>query len=109
MIAENGARSISTFRAMPWYVIHWRARTPIAATLRPPTQTPVSPSMRFPCRPDTVCRALQRASDVTKQLSSRRQLLKVPAVDMMHMHSCKVQQHRVQHNGTRNLHEGGLA
>ena len=58
-MAEYGARSMATLRAMPWYVIHCLARTPMAASLRPPTQTPVKPSVRSPRRPDTLSRTLQ--------------------------------------------------
>ncbi len=58
-MAEYGVRSMATLRAMPWYVIHCRARTPMAASLRPPTQTPVKPSTRSPRKPDTLSRTLR--------------------------------------------------
>jgi hypothetical protein len=58
VMSEKGAKSGHTLSARPWYVTQRVARTPMAATLAPPTQTPVRPSARSPARPDTSSSAL---------------------------------------------------
>ena len=69
VMAAKGARSGHTFSAMPWYAIHRRTRTPIAATLAPRTHTPVSPGSRSPRRPDTSASALRAGfEDIISQV-----------------------------------------
>ena len=41
-------RSVVTFSANPCHVTHWRAWTPMEASLRPAVQTPVCPALRSP-------------------------------------------------------------
>mmetsp|Transcript_23677 Transcript_23677/g.65667 ORF Transcript_23677/g.65667 Transcript_23677/m.65667 type:complete len:276 (+) Transcript_23677:2728-3555(+) len=70
-ISEKGAKSFTTLSARPWYVIHLVARTPIAATLWPSTQTPVRPSILSPCRPDTWSSARMTTSSSIRKYQCR--------------------------------------